>query len=74
MGAPTSFLLFGQVLDLGVGRIVLNRLDAVQRAFLAFVMLAGGDDLSIGRVQTEMEFARAALSNSTKSEQRHADR
>lgn len=62
LAAPHVSLVVGLVLNRGVGRVVLDRLDALDRGFLAFVVLARGDDLPVSRVQVEMEFARAALS------------
>jgi hypothetical protein len=48
-------LLVGLVVDLGVGDVALDRLDAVDRARLALVGLAGGDHLTVRGDQVEAE-------------------
>jgi hypothetical protein len=46
-------LAFGQVYDLRVVRIRLDRLNALMGTFLSLIPLAGGDDLAVGRLEVE---------------------
>src|SRR5215204_384294 len=46
-------LLVGLVVDRSVGGGALDRLDAVDRARLALIGLAGRDDLAVGRDQVK---------------------
>ena len=51
----SSRLLVGLVVDLSGEGVALDRLDAVDRARLALVVLAGRDHLAVGRDQVEAE-------------------
>jgi hypothetical protein len=54
---PNSRLVVGLVVDLGIWSVALDRLDAVDRAGLALIRLAGGDHLAVGGDQVEAETA-----------------
>ena len=52
---PTTGFDFGQVFDLSVGCARLDRGNALLRTRLRLVTLAGGDDLTIRRLEVEPE-------------------
>jgi hypothetical protein len=51
------------VLDLGVGCVRLDCLNALLGARLRLVSLAGGDDLAIGGLEVEPEFSGVVLAD-----------